>query len=90
MRLVWRAMALRDRELIMDHIAADNPEAAIALDETFESKARKAQYSPTMYKAGRFAGTHEIVVRPNYLMIYRVVEDCVEIIRVLHARQQWP
>lgn len=83
-------MALSDRELIMDHIAADNLEAAIALDEAFESKARKAQYSPTMYKAGRFPGTHEIVVRPNYLMIYRVVEDCVEIIRVLHARQQWP
>lgn len=30
MRLVWRAMALSDRELTMDHIAADNPEAAIA------------------------------------------------------------
>ena len=90
MRLVWRAMALSDRELIMDHIAADNPEAAIALDKAFESKARKAQYSPTMYKAGRFPGTHEIVVRPNYVMIYRVVEDCIEIIRVLHTRQQWP
>ncbi|WP_337993337.1 type II toxin-antitoxin system RelE/ParE family toxin [Pseudomonas rubra] len=30
------------------------------------------------------------MVRPNYVMVYRVVEDCVEVIRVLHARQQWP
>ncbi|EPJ8754555.1 type II toxin-antitoxin system RelE/ParE family toxin [Pseudomonas putida] len=39
---------------------------------------------------GRYPGTREIVVRPNYVMIYRVVDNRVEIIRILHARQQWP
>ncbi|WP_327439152.1 type II toxin-antitoxin system RelE/ParE family toxin [Pseudomonas donghuensis] len=87
---MWRAMALSDRQRIMEHIAADNPDAAVALDEAFETKAQRARHLPTIYKAGRYPGTHEIVVRPNYVMVYRVVEDCVEVIRVLHARQQWP
>ncbi|WP_337993338.1 hypothetical protein [Pseudomonas rubra] len=39
-------MALSDREQIMDHIAADNPNAAIVLDEAFETKAQQARHSP--------------------------------------------
>ncbi|MFZ5938006.1 type II toxin-antitoxin system RelE/ParE family toxin [Pseudomonas sp. HS6-2] len=31
-----------------------------------------------------------MVVRSNYVMIYRVMDDRIEIIRILHARQQWP
>ncbi|WP_409521690.1 type II toxin-antitoxin system RelE/ParE family toxin [Pseudomonas sp.] len=31
-----------------------------------------------------------MVVRPNYVLVYRVMDDCIEIIRILHARQQWP
>ncbi|MEG0859320.1 MAG: type II toxin-antitoxin system RelE/ParE family toxin [Pseudomonas sp.] len=88
MRLVWRALALKDREQIMEHIAMANPDAAIALDEAFENKAQQARQTPLLYKAGRYPGTHEIVVRPNYVMIYRVTTDCVEFIRVLHSRQQ--
>jgi toxin ParE1/3/4 len=36
------------------------------------------------------AGTRELVVHPNYILIYLVGEDVVEIIRVLHAHQQYP
>ena len=35
-------------------------------------------------------GTREIVVRPNYAMVYRVSPEAVEVLRVLHAAQQWP
>lgn len=30
---------------------------------------------PTLYKTGRVRGTREIVVRPNYVMVYRIEED---------------
>ena len=33
MRLVWKPLAIQDRERIMNTIARDNPAAAIALDE---------------------------------------------------------
>lgn len=83
-------MALEDRERIMDHIAVDNPDAAIALDETFESKAERALTHPLQHKQGRYPGTREIVVHPNYVMVFRITRDTVEFIRILHARQQWP
>ncbi|MGE7989977.1 type II toxin-antitoxin system RelE/ParE family toxin [Pseudomonas sp. NPDC089554] len=90
MRLVWSAMARKDRLRIMTLIEEDNPSAAEALDEAFRDKARHAARFPRLYKPGRCAGTHEIVVAPNYVMIYQVREDEVEILRILHARQQWP
>ena len=89
-RLTWRPMALADRDDIMVYIAQDNPAAAIDLDLEFEAKAENARLRPKLYKAGRVKGTREIVVRPNYVMVYRVTGDVVEVLRVLQAAQQWP
>ena len=92
MKVVWRPIAEADRESIVDYIAQNNPGAALALDEEFQAKAEQARQRPTLYKSGRVKGTREIVVRPNYVMVYRVEDDgatlCV--LRVLHAAQQWP
>ena len=83
-------MALADRDAIMVFIAQDNPTAAIDLDLEFEAKAENARLRPKLYKDGRVKGTREIVVRPNYVMVYRVIGDVVEVLRVLHTAQQWP
>ncbi len=74
----------------MDHIAQDNPAAALALDEEFEAKADLLPEHPTLYKPGRMKGTREIVVRPNYIMVYAIQGNTIVILRVLHAAQQWP
>jgi toxin ParE1/3/4 len=83
-------MALADRDAVMVYIAQDNPVAAIDLDLEFEAKAENARLRPKLYKAGRVKGTREIAVRPNYVMVYRIIGDVVEVLRVLHAAQQWP
>ena len=83
-------MAITDREAIMLYVAQDKPAAAIDLDIEFEAKAENARKRPTLYKPGRMKGTREIVVRPNYVIVYRVTGDVVEVLRVLHAAQQWP
>ena len=44
----------------------------------------------TLYKTGRVKGTRPLVVRPNYVMVYRVLPKAFEVLRVLHATQQWP
>lgn len=92
MRVRWRPIARADRDKIFDYIAQDNPQAALDLDEDFEAKAAMAAQRPKLYRAGRMRGTREVVVRPNYVMVYRVVEadDAIDILRVLHAAQQWP
>jgi addiction module RelE/StbE family toxin len=85
-------MALADRDTIMDYIAQDNPAAAIELDDEFEAKAEQARQRPTLYKTGRVRGTREIVVRPNYVLVYRIEDEgnTLVVLRVLHAAQQWP
>ncbi|MDQ0837450.1 plasmid stabilization system protein ParE [Sphingomonas faeni] len=45
---------------------------------------------PFMYRPGRADGTREAVIRPNYLLIYRLVLDTVEIVNVVHARRDYP
>ena len=92
MRVVWRPMALEDREAILEHIAQDNPIAAIEIDDEIEAKSEQIRKHPTLYRAGRVRGTREAVVRPNYVLVYRVDDDAGEIVvlRVLHAAQQWP
>ena len=87
---LWRPLASADRDAILQHVGADTPAAAIELDLEFGAKAESAARRPTLYEPGRLNGTREIVVRPNYVMVYRVREDSVEVLRVLHTAQQWP
>ena len=74
------------QEVIADYVMRyrDIPLAVL------EAKAESARQRPTLYKPGRVKGTREIVVRPNYAMVYRVSPEAVEVLRVLHAAQQWP
>lgn len=90
MRLVWRPAAVEDRAAIMDYIAEDNPGAALDLDESIEGKASALIDHPRLYKPGRMKGTREMVVHPNYVVVYQESKTEVVILRVLHARQQWP
>lgn len=45
---------------------------------------------PFAYRPGRTTDTREAVVTPNYILVYRVMDDRVRILRLLHARQRYP
>ncbi|MFZ6734055.1 type II toxin-antitoxin system RelE/ParE family toxin [Undibacterium sp. Ji42W] len=45
---------------------------------------------PLLFRSGRVAGTREVVVHPNYILVFRVTVSAVEILNVLHSRQQYP
>jgi toxin ParE1/3/4 len=47
--------------------------------------------NPALGRAGRVAGTRELVVaEAPYIIPYRVRGDAVEILRVFHAARKWP
>ncbi len=89
MLVEWRPEAREALFDILSYIDEHNPAAADKLDEAIDKAVTALPQHPYLYRYGRVAGTREIVVHPNYLVVYRVT-DHIEIITVLHARQQYP
>lgn len=90
MKLVWSRPASNDRKNIREYIARDNPAAALAIDELFSQKAASLADHPNIGRAGRVAGTRELVAHENYILVYDVASNLVRVLRVLHAARQWP
>ena len=90
MELFWTPEAIQDRDQIYDYIEADNPAAALALDEIFSKKASRLVDYPGLGRLGRVTGTHELVVHRNYILVYDLTDNQIRVLRVLHASLQWP
>lgn len=90
LNLEWKTAAVADLLAIVDYISDDNPDAAQALKDEIEVKTSRIPDNPHLYRMGRIEGTREMVVRPNYIVIYTEDAIAVTILRVLHAAQQWP
>ncbi|WP_082529951.1 type II toxin-antitoxin system RelE/ParE family toxin [Rhizobium sp. Root1203] len=91
MKLAWSAFGLSDREGIFTYIEADNPSAAVLIDERIVAATRHLIDFPASGRIGRIAGTRELVIKGTpYIAVYSVTETTVRILRVLHGAQEWP
>lgn len=90
LKLVWSATARDDIKAIIAYIAERNATAAIKLLAAVESCAESLPAHPFSYRVGRIDGTREAVVHPNYILIYEVRLDTVQIMNVIHSRRQYP
>ncbi|MEI6117417.1 MAG: type II toxin-antitoxin system RelE/ParE family toxin [Burkholderiales bacterium] len=85
MSIKWTKTALRSIDEIAAFIAKDNPPRATSFVLELQDSVTKLQAHPGMGRAGRVAGTRELVLHKNYIAIYRVRDDDVEILRLHHA-----
>jgi toxin ParE1/3/4 len=90
LKLVWRSTALDSLDEIIAYISDRDFSAGERLQALIEACAERLPDHPYMYRSGREPGTREAVVHPNYILIYRVTAEAVEVVDVLHARQQYP
>jgi toxin ParE1/3/4 len=82
---------MADREATFEFISADSPRAAIANDERIRSAVNRLVDFPHSARPGRVEGTRELVVsKTSYVAIYRITDDLVFVLRVLHAAREWP
>ena len=88
--LVWRASALDDLENVITFIAERAVSAAERLQAAIEGCAERLPEHPFMFRPGRVPGTREAVVHPNYILVYRVTTEAVEVVNLVHARQLYP
>lgn len=91
MRVNWSARALEDRRAIFDYIEADDPRAAILVDDRIEAAIWRLEEFPHSGRPGRVEATLELVVaRTPYIPAYSVLEQEVLVLRVIHGARIWP
>jgi toxin ParE1/3/4 len=88
--IVWLPAARRNLAAILGFIAEHNPPAARRIKSLIEDSVLPLAEHPYLFRTGRVAGTREVVAHPNYVIVYRVMGAAVLVLRVLHARQQYP
>jgi toxin ParE1/3/4 len=84
----WTKRGLESLDKIAAYIALDNPRAAHDFVAAIREKSAVLAQHPAIGRVGRLVeNTREMVVHENYVMIYRVKADTVQILRVQHVAQ---
>lgn len=86
----WKKQAINDLVEIGRTIKLDSPVNAEKMVVMIEGKVIPLVVHPDMGRVGRKRGTRELVAHENYIVIYRALQQPIEILRVKHAAQQWP
>jgi toxin ParE1/3/4 len=91
MQVKWLRRALRSLEREAAYLAQENPKAAAALIAEVNESTCLLMAHPDAGRPGRVPGTRELVL-PHfpYVIPYRVREQRVEILHVLHTSRKWP
>ena len=87
----WLRRALENLDDEAAYIAKDSPQMAAEFVKHLRESAAALADQPNMGRAGRIAGTRELVIkRFSYILPYRVRDGAVEILRVFHTARKWP
>ena len=92
MRVHWTNKALNDLLLIYEYIASNSPGYA---DRTMDRLTRRTEQLEVFPSSGRVVPEYEQedireLIESPYRIIYRVGEEQVDVVSVLHSRQQLP
>jgi toxin ParE1/3/4 len=89
-KVLWTAAALRHLREAREYIEIDNPAAALKQIEMIETNANHLRAFPMMGRTGRRAGTRELPIPATpYMLVYRVKEENVQILAILHGARNY-
>ena len=89
----WTRPAQVDYSEIITRIKAANPTAALRIARAINERLALLATMPRMGRAGRVAGTRELVLSgTRYVVIYelRGPEQQIFVLRLLHGARRWP
>jgi toxin ParE1/3/4 len=90
-RIVWNVRATNDLIRLREFIAETDPDRADLVARRIRNSSETLATFPHRGRIGRLADTRELVVpRTPYIVVYWVVGDVVEILRVVHGAQNRP
>lgn len=91
MPIVWLPIAVQDVIHLRTYIADLAPQAASQIAQRIEQAVSHLATMPNIGRAGRLFGTRELVISGTpFLAVYRVQNNRIEILRILHGRQNFP
>ena len=90
MKVLRKPQYWESLQAIEDYIALDNPGAAIDLWLSIDDQVSHLSHPNFPRRRGRVAGTLELVVHPNYVVILEQTLDTVTVLEVLHAAMKYP
>lgn len=91
LKLKWTHRALRQLLEAQEYIARENPGVAEQVVARIAKASRRLLDHPQIGRAGRHPGTREwVVMNTPYFIVYVHANNTVQIIRVLHSKQDWP
>ncbi|MCL2123115.1 MAG: type II toxin-antitoxin system RelE/ParE family toxin [Desulfovibrionaceae bacterium] len=90
MEVIWSEQAEQSLASIVEFIAKDNVRAALEMDILLQNAAEGLVIFPHKGKPGRVPGTRELVAHEHYILVYRLTDNAVYIVSVLHASMLWP
>ncbi len=90
LKVEWTHPALADLIEAQTYISQENPQAAKNVAQKVWEASQKLTENPEIGRAGHVDGTREWVVQQTpYLIVYRVKDERIEILRVWHSKQNW-
>ena len=90
MQIIWSKLAEKDLDDVEQYISQDNSIVAINVVLTILNKVELLPNNPAIGRTGRVMGTRElIVVGYPFIVAYRVKDNSIEVLRVLHTSQQF-
>ena len=90
MRVLRKPQYLESLQAIEDHVAHDNPSAAIDLWLSIDDQVSQLSDPNFPRRRGRVTGTLELVAHSNYVVILEQTLDTVTVLDVLHAAKKSP
>ena len=90
MKVLRKPQYLESLQAIEDHVAQDNPSAALDLWFTIDDQVSQLADPNFPRRRGRVPGTLELVAHPNYVVILEQTLDTVTILEVLHVAMKYP
>ena len=91
MKIRWLEDSIQDLIALRQYIEQENPAAAKRVAKTIIQSVNLLLDQPGIGRAGRVPNSRELVVTGTpFLVPYRIKNNTIEILRVLHSARQWP
>ena len=91
MHIRWTPPAAADLQTINDYLKTRHPQHRQPTMRRLYDRIRALKDTPYVGRRGRIEGTRELLFTPlPYVVVYRVVEETIEVWRIFHTSQDRP